>query len=83
MEIHEVEERKNEHVNQLMRNHQRDFRKMKEFYNGITKKNVETINNLKVRHFGFDGWTRCRQSRHPTILVPSAMTTPIVFAEPN
>lgn len=29
VEVHEVEERKNEHINDLIRNHERQFTKMK------------------------------------------------------
>lgn len=47
VEVHEVEERKNQHIFDLTENHRRDFAKMREFYNMITKKNVLTIQALK------------------------------------
>jgi growth arrest-specific protein 8 len=43
VEIHEIEERKNEHINQLMMNHEKAFREMKEYYNDITRENLELI----------------------------------------
>ncbi|NXI36603.1 DRC4 protein, partial [Galbula dea] len=46
-EIHEVEERKNNHINELMRNHERAFSDMKNYYNDITLKNLELISLLK------------------------------------
>lgn len=47
-EIHEVEERKNSHISQLMRNHEKAFNDMKNYYNDITLKNLELISLLKV-----------------------------------
>jgi len=49
VEVHEVEERKNQHIYDLTENHRRDFAKMREFYNMITKKNVLTIQALKAQ----------------------------------
>jgi hypothetical protein len=43
VEIHEIEERKNQHINELMKNHEEAFREMKEYYNNITKENLELI----------------------------------------
>lgn len=43
VEIHEIEERKNQHINDLMMNHERAFRDMKDFYTDITKENLELI----------------------------------------
>ena len=43
VEIHEIEERKNEHINELMVNHEQAFREMKEYYNDITRENLELI----------------------------------------
>lgn len=43
VEIHEIEERKNEHINLLMTNHEKAFREMKEYYNDITRENLELI----------------------------------------
>lgn len=46
VEIHEIEERKNEHINQLMLNHESAFREMKEYYNDITRENLDLIKQL-------------------------------------
>ena len=43
VEIHEIEERKNQHINDLMMNHERAFWDMKDFYTDITKENLELI----------------------------------------
>jgi len=47
MEIHEIEERKNLHINDLVRNHDNAFTKMREYYNAITKDNLDLIRALK------------------------------------
>ncbi|NXW48394.1 DRC4 protein, partial [Nyctiprogne leucopyga] len=46
-EIHEVEERKNSQINELMRNHEKAFNDIKNYYNDITIKNLALINLLK------------------------------------
>ena len=43
VEIHEIEERKSQHINELMKNHQEAFKEMKEYYNDITRENLELI----------------------------------------
>lgn len=43
VEIHEIEERKNQHINDLMANHERAFRDMKDFYQEITRENLGLI----------------------------------------
>ena len=43
VEIHEIEERKNQHYNNLMKNHESAFRDMKDYYNDITRENLELI----------------------------------------
>lgn len=43
VEIHEIEERKNQHINDLMENHEKAFRDMKDFYQEITRENLELI----------------------------------------
>lgn len=45
--IHEIEERKNLHINDLMRNHERAFGQMKNYYNDITNDNLQLIRSLK------------------------------------
>lgn len=49
VEVHEIEERKNQHINDLMRNHQEAFKEMKEYYNDITKENLELIKMHKEK----------------------------------
>jgi growth arrest-specific protein 8 len=49
VDIHEIEERKNQHINDLMRNHEKAFRQMKNYYNDITNDNLKLIKSLKVR----------------------------------
>merc|ERR1719336_1591523 len=47
VEIHEIEERKNQHINELLFNHQEAFDEIKAYYNGITHDNLQLIKNLK------------------------------------
>eukprot|EP00052_Salpingoeca_macrocollata_P035914 m.16222 g.16222 ORF g.16222 m.16222 type:complete len:479 (-) comp8868_c0_seq1:93-1529(-) len=46
-EIHEIEERKNGQINTLMRNHEKAFTDIKNYYNDITLNNLALINALK------------------------------------
>ncbi|XP_077975287.1 dynein regulatory complex subunit 4-like [Styela clava] len=46
-EIHEIEERKNGQINALMRNHEKAFSDIKNYYNDITLNNLALINSLK------------------------------------
>ena len=48
-EIHEIEERKNGQINSLMKNHEKAFSDIKNYYNDITLNNLALINTLKVR----------------------------------
>jgi myosin heavy subunit len=47
VEIHEVEERKNQHINDLIKNHRKAFEQMKTYYNDITKDNLDIIKKLQ------------------------------------
>ena len=47
VEIHEVEERKNQHINDLIKNHAKAFSNMKLYYNEITRGNLQLITNLQ------------------------------------
>jgi hypothetical protein len=49
VEIHELEERKNLHVNDLIRSHEASFAEIKKYYNEITKDNLKSIKKFKVR----------------------------------
>jgi hypothetical protein len=46
-EIHEIEERKNGQINALMKNHEKAFSEIKNYYNDITLNNLGLINSLK------------------------------------
>jgi hypothetical protein len=46
--VHEVEERKNTHINELMRKHEKAFAEIKCYYNDITQNNLDLIKTLKV-----------------------------------
>jgi hypothetical protein len=46
-EIHEIEERKNGQISALMRNHEKAFGDIKNYYNDITLNNLALINTLK------------------------------------
>jgi adenylosuccinate synthase len=48
MEIHEIEERKNLHINKLVSNHEKAFQEIKEYYYEITKDNLDLIKSLNV-----------------------------------
>lgn len=47
-EIHEIEERKNGQINTLMKNHEKAFSDIKNYYNDVTLNNLALINTLKV-----------------------------------
>lgn len=47
VEIHEVEERKNQHINDLVKNHQKAFGQMQNYYNDITGSNLQLIKSLQ------------------------------------
>jgi len=47
VEIHEIEERKNQHINELLNNHQEAFDEIKAYYNDITHDNLLLIKSLK------------------------------------
>ena len=49
VEVHEIEERKNQHRNELMENHARSFKEMKDYQNQITRESLELIKVLKER----------------------------------
>merc|ERR1712054_126627 len=48
VEIHEMEERKNQHINDLMKNHEKAFSQIKGYYNEITTGNLKLIKELKA-----------------------------------
>jgi DNA repair exonuclease SbcCD ATPase subunit len=46
MEIHEIEERKHRHINDLMDNFEKAFTEMRNYYNSITRDNLALIKSL-------------------------------------
>ncbi len=46
-EIHEVEERKNQQIQALIKQHEKAFSDIKNYYNDITLNNLALINTLK------------------------------------
>lgn len=48
MEIMEIDERKNSHINDLVLHHTKAFNEMKNYYNDITLNNLALISSLKV-----------------------------------
>jgi len=49
VEIHELEERKNLHINELMNNHEKAFAELKKYYNDITAENLNLIKAHKEK----------------------------------
>lgn len=49
VEVHEVEERKNQHINDLKQNHKSAFKQMKAYYNDITAGNLQVIKELQKK----------------------------------
>lgn len=49
VEVHEIEERKNQHIFELMKHHEDAFKEMKEYYNDITRENLELIRMNKEK----------------------------------
>lgn len=47
VEIHEIEERKNQHISDLMLDHETAFESMKSYYNDITHDNLNLIKSQK------------------------------------
>ena len=59
VEILEIEERKNNHINELMKKHEKAFGEIKNYYNDITHNNLDLIRSLEwvrnnVSAFGGD-----------------------------
>jgi len=50
VEIHEIEERKNDHINELMQNHELAFKEMKQYFNDITRENLELIKQHREKY---------------------------------
>lgn len=65
VEVHEVEERKNQHINDLIKNHRKAFTQMKAYYNDITSGNLKLIQNLKKQILELDA----RKAEHAKLLL--------------
>lgn len=48
VDIHELEERKNLHINELIKNHDQSFAELKDYYNEITRDNLKLIKDHKA-----------------------------------
>lgn len=48
VDIHELEERKNLHINELIKNHDEAFAELKNYYNEITRDNLKLIKDHKA-----------------------------------
>ena len=48
MDVHELEERKNLHINDLIKNHEEAFAELKNYYNSITRDNLKLIKEHKA-----------------------------------
>jgi hypothetical protein len=47
VDVHEVEERKNSHIDDLTRNHNKSYNQMKEYFNKITSDNLSLVKTLQ------------------------------------
>merc|ERR1711998_664352 len=47
VELHEIEERKNKHIKQIIANHERAFAEMKDYYQNITHDNCKLIDKYQ------------------------------------
>lgn len=65
VEIHELEERKNLHINDLINGHEEAFAEIKKYYNDITRDNIKLIKSLKVRIRSVDGAVGVACHTHP------------------
>mmetsp|Transcript_121896 Transcript_121896/g.191300 ORF Transcript_121896/g.191300 Transcript_121896/m.191300 type:complete len:476 (-) Transcript_121896:217-1644(-) len=63
VEIHEIEERKNQHINELLFNHQEAFDEIKTYYNDITHDNLQLIRDLKSEIQGMKEREKANQKR--------------------
>lgn len=63
-----MEERKNSQISELMRNHEKAFRDIKNYYNDITLKNLALISLLKVLPAPLPGLAGCHPSAKGLVL---------------
>jgi growth arrest-specific protein 8 len=65
VEVHEVEERKNQHINDLVKNHRKAFGQMKSYYNTITGQNLQLIKGLQKK---VEELKQCAVDNHRSLL---------------
>jgi len=63
VEVHEIEERKNQHIIELLFNHQEAFDEIKTYYNDITHDNLQLIRELKDEITGMRDREKTNQKR--------------------
>ena len=96
-ELHELEEQKNRQVHTLMRNHEKAFSDIKNYYNDITANNMALINTLKVGAVGAvvllkgylnwglygdnAGYSYAYPISHPRKIHPNSVPTLLIWAE--
>ena len=68
LQIHEIEERKNLHINDLIFNHEQSFNKMKEYYNSITRDNLDLIRSLKTELNELESKIKNHEAKYSDIL---------------
>ena len=61
VDVHEVEERKNQHINELMINHDAAFSEMKNYYNDVTRENLEIVKGLQEKILNVKEHTRATE----------------------
>ena len=82
VEIHEIEERKNEHINELMQNHEQAFTEMKQYQNDITRENIELIKQLKEKLTEYKKMTLVHESNHKVLEEEiKELTKPLAIAQ--
>jgi len=69
VEVHEIEERKNQHINELLFNHQEAFDEIKTYYNDITHDNLQLIRELKDEITGMREREKTNQKRMALLTV--------------
>ncbi|ETO31076.1 hypothetical protein RFI_06043, partial [Reticulomyxa filosa] len=69
LQLHEIEERKNLHINDLINNHQNAFAKMRAYYNAITKDNLDLITALKNELEELEEKAKSHENRYQQISI--------------
>lgn len=69
LQIHEIEQRKNLHINDLIFNHSKSFEKMKNYYNSITRDNLDLIRSLKTELNELENKIKNHETKYQQILI--------------